>query len=215
MRKKLVFLLVLVSVFCTTIGCTNKQADKENLNELNLKIYLNKDDQIIEAIKKQPIGARGPKLIYAYKQYAVILNFNGILIYDFDKENIIHTIDNMSLGVNKMQGSDYTIAKSNNEEIALGNTSAIENSAYVYNMQKNELQASNAKGIEEFKEIKHVDKEELPSTILNGNAENAVYNEEGNIVLLTYRYEDGTDSWILSILEKDSLELIKQVNVFK
>ncbi|MGI5920757.1 MAG: hypothetical protein ACOX6I_03390 [Syntrophomonadaceae bacterium] len=214
MRKKLAFLIALVSVFLiATAGCTNEQTDKENLNELNLERYLNKDDQIIEAIKKQPIGATGPKLIYAYKQYAVILNFNGILIYDFDKENIIHTIDNMSLGLNKMQGSDYTIAKSNNEKIALGNISAIENSAYVYNIEKNEL--SNAKGTEEFKEIKHVDKEELPGTIINDNDGNAVYNEEGNVVLLTYRYEDGTDSWILHILEKDSLDIIKQVNVFK
>lgn len=112
------------------------------------------------------------------------------------------------------QGSYYTIIKSNNEVFALGNAGAIESSAYVYNMQKNELHASNAQGIEEFKTVKEVDNKELLSAILNDNAGNAVYDDSGNIVLLTYRYEDGTDSWILSILEKESLKGIKQANIF-
>lgn len=120
----------------------------------------------------------------------------------------------MSLELNKMQGSDYTIVKSNDEEIALGNASTIENTAYVYNIPKDQLRATNAEGIKDFKEAEQVNDQELLFSILEGNAGNAVYNEEGNIVLLTYRYEDGTDSWVLSILEKDTLEQIQQANVF-
>lgn len=210
MRKKLPFLLVILSLIFIAVCCTNEQVENEN----SLEDYLNKDSQIIEEMKKQPIGATGPSLVYAHKQYAVILNFNGILIYDFDKENIIHTIDNMSLELNKMQGSDYTVVKSNDEEIALGNVSTIENTAYVYNIPKNKLRTTNAEGIKDFKEAEQMNNQELLNRILDGNAGNAVYNEAGNIVLLTYRYEDGTDSWVVSILEKDTLEQIQQANVF-
>lgn len=165
--------------------------------------------------KNQPIGATGPRLVYAYDQYAVILNFNGILIYDFDQQAILHTIDNLSLGLNKMQGSDYTSVKSNRNELAFGNESDIDHSAYVYHLQKNELHKANKKELEEFKEVKEVDQELLNSILTDGHTGNAVYNEDGNIVLLTYRYEDGADGWALSILEKDRLKPIQQVKVFQ
>lgn len=76
MRKKLPFLLVILSLIFIAVGCTNEQVESEN----SLENYLNKDSQIIEEMKKQPIGATGPSLVYAHKQYAVILNFNGILM---------------------------------------------------------------------------------------------------------------------------------------
>ncbi|ADY55716.1 hypothetical protein Sgly_1413 [Syntrophobotulus glycolicus DSM 8271] len=212
MRKKTAFLLVLVFALFLLVSCANEQTAGKNSE---LENFLNQDDQVIEKIKNQPIGATGPRLVYAYDQYAVILNFNGILIYDFDQQAILHTIDNLSLGLNKMQGSDYTSVKSNRNELAFGNESDIDHSAYVYHLQKNELHKANKKELEEFKEVKEVDQELLNSILTDGHTGNAVYNEDGNIVLLTYRYEDGADGWALSILEKDRLKPIQQVKVFQ
>lgn len=113
------------------VGCKEKPQDLfEFERDETLNKYLENDNQIIGDIKSNPIGSTGPQLSYVNDKYAVILSYNGILIYDLGERKIINTIDNKALGLDKIQGDDRIVIRGYEDYVALWNNLE-ENFAYV------------------------------------------------------------------------------------
>lgn len=60
-------------------------------------------DRVLKTMKSVPFGAAGSQIVYANEKYAVIKNYNGIVIYSLADENFCGGIDSRALGMNKMQ----------------------------------------------------------------------------------------------------------------
>ncbi|MDO4300610.1 MAG: hypothetical protein Q4D26_04360 [Clostridia bacterium] len=210
MKKILIPLIIIVIIFTANnfyrkINLINKE--ENSLYEFNpdpkLDQYLDKD-KVIKTIKSNPIGAAGPKLVYANDKYAVVLNYNGILIYSLLNNEVIGGIDNVSLGMNKIQGDDYTLIDGNDKFIFIHNFSE-KNNGYIYSLKTNEM--AKAENINElcFYNTNKVSDENLAkisSNYINDNKDFSVYQTKNEIVVLEYDYQS-FDSWkILTISNK-------------
>lgn len=200
-------------------GCQHSNNISFNADE-SLSQYLDKE-KVYDIIKANPIGSDNPEIVYASDKYAVIFNYNGTLIYDFESNKICGAIDNTAINMTATQGDNVTNFYCNDE--------------YVF-MCKNSEQtdSGNAKGyLYSIKENKmcYIEKMELSyfnsdngsiQRCLEDNPLDAVqvkYNKEGNrgfsvyprnddIVVFEYGYNPNSEFKLYTLSE--DLELISE-----
>ncbi len=222
MKKMLILLLLFIILIIP--GCNNdffKEADKtfNFKKDKNLDKYLNKDKEIIDELKNNPYGATGPKIAYANERYVLILNYNGILIYDFKLDKIVNAIDNLSLGMNKIQGSEITRVNGfdkyviiYNEELGKLNDN---DKVYIYNIEEDELGELIDKSIINF-EIDNYDEYSQDIQKIKekyDNTHTSVYPIEDGYIMLIGCIKDR--NWTLNLLDSETFNIKKQYNLFE
>lgn len=75
--------------------------------------------RIVAAIREHPIGAVGPRLLYATGNDVFIAHFRGVLRYDLEQRKIVDAIDNYALGLSEMQGSNPLYLRGDKESVVL------------------------------------------------------------------------------------------------
>lgn len=206
MKKMLILLLLFIILIIP--GCNNdffKEADKtfNFKKDKNLDKYLNKDKEIIDELKNNPYGATGPKIAYANERYVLILNYNGILIYDFNLDKIVNAIDNLSLGMNKIQGSEIT------------RVNGFDKYVIIYNIEEDELGELIDKSIINF-EIDNYDEYSQDIQKIKekyDNTHTSVYPIEDGYIMLIDCIKDR--NWTLNLLDSETFNIKKQYNLFE
>lgn len=139
-----VVVFVVLTLFVLT-GCTN--LNKDNLEVVQKEFEFIADESLSQFIDKhsvystileEPFGATGPVLAYSNEKTAVILNFNGILVYDLKTGDLLQGIDNQGLGANQVQGSTVTEIKGNEDYLFITNNDN-SNKGYVYSIHEEKL----------------------------------------------------------------------------
>lgn len=164
-------------------------------------------------LNKERFGATGPELSYVNDNYVVISNFNGILIYNLKERCISGVIDNKGLGVNKIQGSEYTDIIGNDDYIFIYN-SASKNDGYMYSLKNNQLQQvyNNDNTLFKHKEIISNDISDKISSEILDNKENLYWSALKNndkIIVLALDVSSDTP-WEILILS-ENVEKIEEM----
>lgn len=137
-KRKLVFiLLVFVIAIVYITACTNKP-EKEIENDSykfeqdsSLSKFINPNIQ--KDVLESDIGVFAPKLAFANDNYAGILNYNGLLIYNVNDKKLSSAIDNKGLGFDQIQGDKAIDISSNNEYLILSKFG--EKEGYIYSFE--------------------------------------------------------------------------------
>lgn len=69
---------LLVVILLILTGCNN--SNEIEMNELEMEIFKN--------IRDAEFGARSPKLLYGTEKYALILDVEGLIIYDISRGKV-------------------------------------------------------------------------------------------------------------------------------
>lgn len=137
-KRKLVFiLLVFVIAIVYITACTNKP-EKEIENDSykfeqdsSLSKFINPNIQ--KDVLESDIGVFAPKLAFANDNYAGILNYNELLIYNVNDKKLSSAIDNKGLGFDQIQGDKAIDISSNNEYLILSKFG--EKEGYIYSFE--------------------------------------------------------------------------------
>lgn len=122
-------------------ACTNKyEKEIENTfykfeQDASLSKFIN--PKILNDVVESNIGAVPPKLAFANDNYAGILNYNGLLIYNVNDKKLSSAIDIKGLGFDQIQGDEAIDISSNNEYLILSKVE--EKEGYIYSFEEKNL----------------------------------------------------------------------------
>lgn len=190
----------------TIIGCS----DKNNLDMSSVEI------EMFQNIKNAEFSATSPKLLYATEVYAVILDTEGLIIYDINEDRVNHVIDVRIKGFNNLQGSVITESIGNNNNVILKNLGDMTNYLEI-NMKSGDNEIVSEIDIDKYKvpEIYHLsddETEKIKGDILN-EIESIKVCEE--IIAFTSDYKAQDKDWKLIVFNKDNLSKRKVLKIFK
>jgi len=123
------------------------------LDNLDFNQYLDKN-KVYKNIIESPFGTDGPQIVYASDKYAVIFDYSGTLIYDFENNIICGGIDNKVLGMSATQGDNAVFFKCNDEFVFMYNSGMGQmseqrkKSGYLYSIAENKLSYVNDMDLE-------------------------------------------------------------------
>lgn len=204
-RKSLAKILVLVLLVTTFTGCS--KADT-GLDDEEVEIY--------NRIKEHDYGAAGPRLLYGTDDYALILDFEGLIVYDMAKKDIGHLVDVKKEGFNKLQGADITEALGGGEDIVLRNSEDTSN--YMELKPKTgETSLVDDIDMDKYKEANYhqLTEEELDSIKASLLEEYEAIETGGSIVVLTSDYKGRDKDWKLISFKEGSPEDFEVMDIFK
>lgn len=203
-NKKKVLVLILSIFLISITACVNqsKNDEKDNSYEFEQDLSLSKfiNPSIQKDVFESNIGAVPPKLAFANDGYVGILNYNGLLIYSINDENLSSAIDIKGLGFDKIQGDGATDISSNNEYLVLSKVG--ENKGYVYSFKDNYLSKVDDISKIKFLKAEYLDLDEskqLKSKIKENSEDFEVIKTENGYVVLILDYDNLKDSYLIKV----------------
>lgn len=203
-NKKKVLVLILSIFLISITACVNqsKNDEKDNSYEFEQDLSLSKfiNLSIQKDVFESNIGAVPPKLAFANDEYVGILNYNGLLIYSINDENLSSAIDIKGLGFDKMQGDGATDISSNNEYLVLNKVG--KNKGYVYSFKDNYLSKIDDISKIKFLKAEYLDLDEskqLKSKIKENSEDSEVIKTENGYVVLILDYDNLKDSYLIKV----------------
>ena len=160
-------------------------------------------DSVLKTMKSEPFGATGPQIAYANEKYAVIKNYNGMVIYSLTDEKFCGGIDSRALGMNKMQGDEITLVKAYGEYIFIYN-SGDETRGYIYSVKSNKIMKAENIDSTAFNE-----NQPYAIATISDNSGSVGVNEchigGDNIVKLVYGFDNSLDIRYLGYGKEEKL----------
>ncbi|MDU5807457.1 MAG: hypothetical protein E6Z55_08315 [Peptoniphilus harei] len=218
-KRKLVFILLIFVITIVSItACTNKP-EKEIENDSykfeqdsSLSKFINPNIQ--KEVLESDIGVVAPKLAFASDNYAGILNYNGLLIYNINDKKLSSAIDIKGLGFDQIQGDKAIDISSNNEYLILSKFG--EKKGYIYSFEDKYLSKTDDISKIESKRAEYPNFDEINTVKLKigeKDKEIDVIKTENRYVILILDYNNLKNSDFLEV--DKNYDIVSKFKLYK
>lgn len=218
-KKKLVFILLIFVISIVSVTACTNESEKEIGNnsykfeqDSSLSKFINPNIQ--KDVLESDIGSVPPKLVFVNDNYAGILNYNGLLIYNVNDKKLSSAIDIKGLGFDQIQGDKAIEISSNNKYLILSKFR--EKKGYIYSFEDKYLSKIDDISKIESNKAEYLDSNEI-STFKSKIGEkdkeiDVIKTENGYVVLIPdYNNLKNTD-----LLEVDkNYDIVSKFKMYK